>query len=144
MADIVTLEFHGLKEFTSDLKGVWDDYPQETKNFLKRQGTSFVRDVRDKMPAHWSKGKYAPKKAKNWDRDIQKDDGGSYKEVDIHCRAPHWGLLEHSHRMVLWGRPTNGFVQGFHYCENTRKEWETKLPKHVLEYIDKLLKKHKL
>ncbi len=37
-----------------------------------------------------------------------------------------------------------GFVPGKHYCERTRNEWHEKYPQLVEEYVDKMLKEHKL
>ena len=37
-----------------------------------------------------------------------------------------------------------GFVPGKHYCEKTRNEWHEKYPQLVEEFVDKMLKDHKL
>ena len=150
MAD-VSFEFIGLDELEKDLSDVVNKYPDETNRFMRRQGTAFVKDVREKMPGSWknNKAKVPPGLAKNWRRDVWEDSGHHINQVEIRCKSPHWHLLENGHNMVVGSKKKNnlkkvGYVSGFHYCEKTRGEWAGKFPGNISEYVDGMLKQHNL
>ena len=148
MADM-KIDFIGLDEFAADIQKVINQYPDESNRFMRRQGTAFARDVRDKMPGHWNGGKRGPKRAKEWHRDIAEDISHHVSDVSIYCKAPHWHLLENGHNMVVGSRKKKtlrkvGFVHGFHYAEKTREEWKSKFPEVIRDFADQILKQHDL
>ena len=143
------VEFIGLDEFAEDIHKALTDYPDEMNRFMRRQGTAFAKDVRDKMPPHWKNGKRAPGKAKEWHRDVYEDTSHHVNHVEIKCKSPHWHMLENGHIMVVGSRKKKnlkkvGYVKGFHYAEKTREEWKEKFPDNIVGFTDELLKAHNL
>ena len=174
MAD-VTFEIHGLEELQNDVRRLIKEYPSETAAELEKLSNDFKKDVKDKFEPkdHYGKGKRPI--AKSWKKTRLTNISGLTVGIEMTNTAPHFHLVEHGHQLIInperyaalqngqnvfhgqkrqggkrrtaktKGMINAGFVQGKHYCERTRNEWNNgKFQQAVRKHVDKLLKKHDL
>lgn len=166
-----SFDIYGLDELRDDVAALFREYPSETTAELEKITNDFKRDVNKKFP-HDGKSGGNKSVSKSWKKDRLQDMHGMDVGAELTNKAPHFHLVENGHNLLVsperyalmhTGKAINGakhkgksnknskrlipmgFVQGKHYCEKTRNEWNngefaTRIEKHV----NKLLKKHDL
>lgn len=167
-----TFEIYGLEELRADISALLKEYPSEMTAELEKVTNDFKKDVNKKFP-HSGKSGGNKSVAKQWKKDKLKEaTTGMTTGVELTNNAPHFHLVEHGHNLIITperyaalqngtafsgqkhkgksnrGRSRNinmGFVQGKHYCEKTRNEWNNgEFATRVEKHVDKFLKKHDL
>lgn len=167
MADF-SFHFEGLDELAADISKCVSKYPDETEKEVFRLAGAFTKDVNAKMPGSYESGKRPIPKEWHRKRDSGFSGGGYSVSVEIQNTAPHWHLVENGHvvkadpkmfaaktggrldrnksHRTAKSRSKNpnlrvlGFAPGRHYCENTRREWDSKFPAQISPFLDKMLK----
>ena len=164
-----SFSFEGLDELANDISKCISKYPDETEKEIFRLAGVFTKDVNAKMPGKYENGKWPIPKSWHRKRDSGFSGGGYSVGVEIQNTAPHWHLIEnghwavadpkmfaaykahrldHSKRRRKSGKSGNtrvlGKAAGRHYCENTRREWDSKFPAQLSPFLDKMLKGHNL
>ena len=136
------IDYHGLKE---DLEAVITQYPDQTLKFLQKEANQWKKDCNakgyDKSTSKSKKGKTI---AQSWKNTKEENVLHQATAIEVQNQHPLFHLLENGHNKVLWGKPTGGFVQGKHYAEKTRAEWEDTFPNDAEAYVDRMLKEHNL
>lgn len=172
MSDVL-FDMSGMEELKSDIETCLKEYPEKTSQKIYNLAGQFTKDVNQKFPEEYQKGKRPL--GKSWKREREKTLFTGYTvRVNISNRAPHFHLVENGHvekipvmayaihlknqspkaenrnkrpwrRKKVTGSVENrGFVPGKHYCERTRHEWREKFPEEVEKFVDKMLKDRKL
>lgn len=168
-----SFHFEGLEELQKDISTCVKRYPDETEKEVYRLAGKFTKDVNDKMPGSYANGKRPIPKEWHRTRASAFSGGGYSVAVEIENTAPHWHLVENGHvvkavperyaalkagkldgskgrRKYARSRSKNpklktlGFAPGRHYCENTRREWDSEFPGYISVYLDKMLRGHNL
>lgn len=135
----IELDFHDLDK---DIERVLDEYPDETLKFMRKQANKWKKDCNDKGYKAYTDGKKPI--PKNWKTTKEENILHQATAIEIQNKSPLFHLLENGHVKVLWGKRTNGFVQGKHWAEKTRAEWQETFPPEVEKYLNKMLGEHKL
>lgn len=164
MADF---ELKGVNELQESLESLLDDYPSETAAALKKTARKFTKDVNNKFPATYGKGKRPM--VKSWK--VREENGalsGLTVAVNVQNTAPHFHLVENGHdskipvseyamyikhsakrkqkspgkvKKATFKMVNRGFVPGKHYCADTRDEWNNgKFAEECEKQINKILK----
>ena len=166
--------FEGLEELQRDISKCVRAYPDETEKEVYRLAGQFTKDVNSKMPGYYSSGKRPIPDEWHRKRASAFSGGGYSVAVEIENTAPHWHLVENGHvvravperfaalkagkldagkgktRKYPKSRSKNaklkelGFAPGRHYCEDTRREWDSEFPGYISPFLDKMLKGHNL
>ena len=88
------------------------------------------------MPSSYKSG---AKGLKRWKTTKNYSPSGMIASVAVTNKAPHFHLVENGHRKFINGVDTGGFVEGKHYAEKTREEYESKYPDMMQSAINKAL-----
>ncbi len=174
MAENFSFSFEGLDELKKDFDDMLRKYPDETEKEMYRLGGVFTKDINDKFPSDYAKGKRPL--AKDWHRTREKGTFGGYTVgIEIENTAPHWHLVENGHEVkgnpkmyaayragkLDHTKPSSkkhrsrnknnkdlkvlGWAPGKGYCQKTRDEWNGgEFAEHVQKYFDKMKKRHNL
>lgn len=166
-------EINGLEELQEDIKSLMRKYPSETEAELEKIATDFQKDVNKKFPNGGKSGRKPV--SKKWKRyKLKSGLSGMTVGLSLQNTAPHFHLVENGHKQIVnkeryaalqsgqlvfsgqknqgkrrdansKGMVQVGFVQGKHYCEKTRNEWNNgEFAERVEKHVDKLLKKYDL
>lgn len=139
MSSSFEIDFRGLDD---DLNEVMTRYPDETMKFMRSQAAKWKKDCNEKGYDRYTGGKKPI--PKNWKTSKEENILHQVCSVEIQNKSPLFHLLENGHDKWLWGRKTGGFVEGKHWAEKTRAEWQDKFGDNVTGYVDKMLGSHKL
>ena len=135
-----------LEELNEKLLGLAEDqFPQEAKKFVRRQGTKCETMLKN---AYKSKVK---KKTGNLLAGVGRGNphqyGDSY-QIRVYNRAPHAHLIEHGHVMSdKKGNPIRNamgqevWVDGKYIAANTVNAYKAVYPEEVDKFVDEMLEK---
>lgn len=168
-------EFVGLDELRNDVQKLLNTYPSETEAELEKVSNDFKKDVNKKFPHKGKTGKRSVakswKKTKLKGQFSGMTTGVELSNTAPHFHLVENGhqlIIDPEHYAAIKSgskispkaknkttgnkrksRSTQmthlGFVQGKHYCEKTRNEWDNgEFAERVEKHVDKLLKKHSL
>lgn len=169
-----SFSFEGLDGLKKDMDEMLDKYPDETEKEMYRLAGVFTKDVNDKMPASYKKGKRPI--PNEWHRSRERGIFAGYTVgIEIQNGAPHWHLVENGHEVIadpkkfaayqsgkLDSKKRNktrhmsrnklnpnlknlGWSPGKGYCQITRDEWDSgRFTYHILKFLSKMKKKHHL
>ena len=144
MADDFSFTIEGAAELISDIERAADAFPDEMNKAMQKVNREWRKDVNRKMtfehPQRHAKGK---RKFENeWRSDTEYNTVGVITQIETRNTAPHWHLYENGHEKYdFHGKPTGGFVQGKHIAEQTRMEYETKMPDEIETAAKEILAK---
>lgn len=131
-----SVRFIGLEGLMSDMQGLISKAPDELNKAVEKTAREWTKDCNSKMPSTYKDGKNSLKK---WKTKKEYTSLGIISSVEVTNKAPHFHLVENGHRKFIHGVDTGGFVEGKHYAEKTRAEYESKYPEKMQEAINKAL-----
>lgn len=161
-------ELDGLDDFAADIERCIQEYPEEASKKVYNLAGKFTKDVDEKFPGRYKRGKRPL--PKNWKREREKTAFTGYTiRINVSNKSPHFHLVENGHELYITperyaamksgkitfrkaihygkrrtketkGMVFAGFVPGKHYCEKTRNEWKEKFPEEVEKFLNKMLK----
>lgn len=131
-----SVHFIGLEGLMSDMQGLISKAPDELNKAVEKTAREWTKDCNEKMPSTYKDGKNSLKK---WKTKKEYTSLGIISSVEVTNKAPHFHLVENGHRKFIHGVDTGGFVEGKHYAEKTRAEYETKYPDKMQEAANRLL-----
>lgn len=128
----------------SFLRLAQEQYPEEAKTFLRKQGNEARKTLRAKTKA------VTKKKTGNLLKGIDKSAPHRYQndfQIRVYNKAPHAHLIEHGHVMAdKFGRPIerNGkeiFVPGKHPAALATLELKRTVPEAADRWVDEMLER---
>lgn len=131
-----SVHFIGLEGLMSDMQGLISKAPDELNKAVEKTAREWTKDCNSKMPSTYKDGKTSLKK---WKTKKEYTSLGIISSIEVTNKAPHFHLVENGHRKFIHGVDTGGFVEGKHYAEKTRAEYESKYPEKMQEAINKAL-----
>lgn len=131
-----SVRFIGLEGLMSDMQGLISKAPDELNKAVEKTAREWTKDCNSKMPSTYKDGKTSLKK---WKTKKEYTSLGIIASIEVTNKAPHFHLVENGHRKFIHGVDTGGFVEGKHYAEKTRAEYESKYPEKMQEAINKAL-----
>ena len=131
-----SVRFIGLEGLMSDMQGLISKAPDELNKAVEKTAREWTKDCNSKMPSTYKDGKNGLKK---WKTKKEYTSLGIISSVEVTNKAPHFHLVENGHRKFIHGVDTGGFVEGKHYAEKTRAEYESKYPEKMQEAINRAL-----
>ena len=131
-----SVRFIGLEGLMSDMQGLISKAPDELNKAVEKTAREWAKDCNGKMPSTYKDGKNSLKK---WKTKKEYTSLGIISSIEVTNKAPHFHLVENGHRKFIHGVDTGGFVEGKHYAEKTRAEYETKYPDKMQEATNRLL-----
>lgn len=143
-----SIRFIGLDGLLEDMRSMVSKVPDEFNNAIINTAKAWIKDCNAKMPSSYSgvstvdeEGERKVNKAslKRWKITKNYSPTGMIASVEVTNKAPHFHLVENGHRKFINGVDTGGFVQGKHYAEKTRAEYESKYPDMMQSAINKAL-----
>ena len=143
-----SVHFIGLESLLEDMQSMVTQSPDELNDAVIKTAKAWTKDCNAKMPSSYSgasvvdeEGERKVNKAslKRWGMKKEYTPTGMIASVEITNKAPHFHLVENGHRKFIHGVDTGGFVEGKHYAEKTRAEYESKYPEKMQEAINKAL-----
>jgi len=117
-----SVHFIGLEGLMSDMQGLISKAPDELNKAVEKTAREWTKDCNEKMPSTYKDGKNSLKK---WKTKKEYTSLGIISSIEVTNKAPHFHLVENGHRKFIHGVDTGGFVEGKHYAEKTRAEYET-------------------
>ena len=132
----ISVNLHGLDE---DLQKVMDEYPDETARFLRGEANKWKKDCNAKGYGNYKYQKGKKPIASNWETVKEENILHQMTRIEVRNKSSLFHLLENGHKKVLFGRDTGGFVEGKHWAEKTREEWDGKLTEDTRAYVNKML-----
>ena len=143
-----SMHFIGLDGLLEDMRGMVTEAPDEINDAIIKTAKAWTKDCNAKMPSSYSgasvvdeEGERKTNKAslKRWQIKKSFNSLGMIASVEVTNKAPHFHLVENGHRKFINGVDTGGFVEGKHYAEKTRAEYESKYPDMMQSAINKAL-----
>ena len=143
-----SIHFIGLDGLLEDMQSMVTQSPDELNDAVIKTAKAWTKDCNAKMPSSYSgasvvdeEGERKVNKAslKRWGMKKEYTPTGMIASVEVTNKAPHFHLVENGHRKFIHGVDTGGFVEGKHYAEKTRAEYESKYPEKMQEAINKAL-----
>jgi bacteriophage protein of unknown function (DUF646) len=131
-----SVHFIGLEGLISDMQGLISKAPDELNKAVEKTAREWTKDCNGKMPSTYKDGKNSLKK---WKTKKEYTSLGIISSIEVTNKAPHFHLVENGHRKFIHGVDTGGFVEGKHYAEKTRAEYESKYPEKMQEAANRLL-----
>ncbi|RRJ15503.1 HK97 gp10 family phage protein [Lachnoanaerobaculum orale] len=131
-----SVNFIGLEGLMSDMQGLISKAPDELNKAVEKTAREWTKDCNSKMPSTYKDGKNSLKK---WKTKKEYTSLGIISSIEVTNKAPHFHLVENGHRKFIHGVDTGGFVEGKHYAEKTRAEYESKYPEKMQEAANRLL-----
>lgn len=128
--------FIGLDGLLKDMQSVITQAPDELNSAVEKIAKAWTKDCNAKMPSSYKSG---AKGLKSWKTKKNYGPTGIVANVEVTNKAPHFHLVENGHRKFINGVDTGGFVEGKHYAEKTRVEYESKYPDMLQTAINKVL-----
>lgn len=143
-----SIHFIGLDSLLEDMQSMVTEAPDEINDAIIKTAKAWTKDCNAKMPSSYSgasvvneEGERKTNKAslKRWQIKKSFNSLGMIASVEVTNKAPHFHLVENGHRKFINGVDTGGFVEGKHYAEKTRAEYESKYPDMMQSAINKAL-----
>ena len=143
-----SVHFIGLDGLLEDMQNMVSRAPDDINNAIVKTAKAWTKDCNAKMPSSYSgasvvdeEGERKTNKAslKRWQIKKSFNSLGIIASVEVTNKAPHFHLVENGHRKFINGVYTGGFVEGKHYAEKTRAEYESKYPDMMQSAINKAL-----
>ena len=131
-----SVNFIGLEGLMSDMQGLISKAPDELNKAVEKTAREWTKDCNVKMPSTYKDGKNSLKK---WKTKKEYTSLGIISSIEVTNKAPHFHLVEKGNRKFIHGVDTGGFVEGKHYAEKTRAEYESKYPEKMQEAANRLL-----
>lgn len=131
-----SIHFIGLEGLLEDMQSMVTQSPDELNEAVIKTAKTWTKDCNAKMPSSY---KIGAKGLKRWKTTKNYSPSGMIASVEVTNKAPHFHLVENGHRKFINGVDTGGFVQGKHYAEKTREEYESKYPDIMQSTINKAL-----
>ena len=131
-----SVHFIGLESLLEDMQSMVTQSPDELNDAVIKTAKAWTKDCNAKMPSSYKNG---TKGLKRWKTTKNYSPSGMIASVEVTNKAPHFHLVENGHRKFIHGVDTGGFVEGKHYAEKTRAEYESKYPEKMQEAINKAL-----
>ena len=120
-----SIHFIGLESLLEDMQSIVTQAPDELNKAVVKTANAWTKDCNSKMPSSYKSG---TKSLKKWKIKKNYSSTGMLSSVEVTNKAPHFHLVENGHRKFINGVDTGGFVEGRHYAEKTRAEYESKYP----------------
>ena len=147
MARSNALEIRGLDDMEKKLKFVTKNYPVESEKLLKKVGNKYKKHVQNLTPVRTGKLKKSYIVSK-----VKRQGKAMYVEFRS-AKAPHIGLVERGHKIVVGGRLNRlnggthrtgrgkvvGKVEGKRMIKKTTVVFENEFPDDVEKMIDKFI-----
>ena len=131
-----SVHFIGLESLLEDMRSMVTQSPDELNDAVIKTAKAWTKDCNAKMPSSY---KSDTKGLKRWKTTKNYSPSGMIASVEVTNKAPHFHLVENGHRKFINGMDTGGFVEGKHYAEKTRAEYESKYPDMMQMAINKAL-----
>lgn len=131
-----SVHFIGLESLLEDMQSMATQSPDELNDAVIKTAKAWTKDCNAKMPSSYKSG---AKGLKRWKTTKNYSPSGMIASVEVTNKAPHFHLVENGHRKFINGVDTGGFVEGKHYAEKTRAEYESKYPEKMQEAANRLL-----
>ena len=131
-----SVHFIGLESLLEDMQSMATQSPDELNDAVIKTAKAWTKDCNAKMPSSYKNG---AKGLKRWKTTKNYNSSGMITSVAVTNKAPHFHLVENGHRKFINGVDTGGFVEGKHYAEKTREEYESKYPDMMQSAINKAL-----
>ena len=136
-----SVHFVGLDGLLEDMIGMVSQAPDGINNAILKTAKAWTKDCNARMPSSYKSGS---KGLKRWKTTKTYSSTGIISNVEVTNKAPHFHLVENGHRKFINGVDTGGFVEGKHYAEKTRAEYERKYPDMMQSVINKALADRRL
>ena len=131
-----SVHFIGLDGLLEDMQSMLSRVPDDVNKAVIKTAKDWTKDCNAKMPSSYKDGS---KGLKRWKTKKNYGSTGMIASVEVTNKAPHFHLVENGHRKFINGVDTGGFVEGKHYAEKTRAEYESKYPDMMQSVINKAL-----
>lgn len=131
-----SVHFIGLEGLLSDMQSVVSKAPDDLNDAVLKTAKEWTKDCNAEMPSSYKSG---AKGLKRWKTTKNYGPTGIIASVEVTNKAPHFHLVENGHRKFINGVDTGGFVEGKHYAEKAREEYESKYPEMMQSAINKAL-----
>lgn len=131
-----SIHFIGLEGLLEDMHGMVSRVPDDVNKAVIKTAKNWTKDCNAKMPSSYKDGS---KGLKRWKTKKNYNSTGMLSSVEVTNKAPHFHLVENGHRKFINGVDTGGFVEGKHYAEKTRAEYERKYPDAMQAAISRAL-----
>lgn len=131
-----SVHFIGLDVLLEDMQSMVSRVPDDVNKAVIKTAKDWTKDCNAKMPSSYKDGS---KGLKRWKTKKNYGSTGMIASVEVTNKAPHFHLVENGHRKFINGVDTGGFVEGKHYAEKTRAEYESKYPDMMQSAINKAL-----
>lgn len=127
------------EEFLIAVNNVQKDYPKQVKKYLQKSGNKLKSKTLKK--AKNSVGKKTGNLYKSIKRGkVYKFSGNGADSVRVYSSAPHAHLLNNGHRKVSKsGKDIGGFVEGKHFFEKAKTEFESDFISDTQEFVEKAI-----
>lgn len=131
-----SVHFIGLDGLLEDMQSMLSRVPDDVNKAVIKTAKDWTKDCNAKMPSSYKDGS---KGLKRWKTKKNYGSTGMIASIEVTNKAPHFHLVENGHRKFINGVDTGGFVEGKHYAEKTRAEYESKYPDMMQSVINKAL-----
>lgn len=145
-------DFTELLAMAECFSNIEEQFPKESKEFLRKQGTELNRQTKKLAKQRVGKNGKGPDKDKPTNKryisgfkrgKAYKHEASSSFAVRVYNSRPHAHLLEYGHVQLTHEKtpPKNGerFVKGFHVLRDSANAFEPKFNADVEEFFDNLL-----
>lgn len=147
-------DFTELMTLTGCFNNIDEQFPKESKEFLRQQGTNLNKQTKKLAKQRVGKNGKGPDKDKPANKryingfkrgKVYKHNPTASFSVRVYNSRPHAHLLEYGHVQLTHDRqtPKNGerFVKGFHVLRDSSSAFEPKFNAAAEEFLDDLLDK---
>lgn len=129
-----------IDKFAKELMGfVQDEFPKESKKFMRKQGNELKKVVRKNMKEKVKVNKKTGNLLKGLKRGKPYYYKGQLLSIRAYSNAPHAHLIEEGHRKVSQSGKELGFTKGKHIFKESEKEFKSEFNKNAKDFIDKVL-----
>lgn len=147
-------DFTELMVLAECFDNIGEQFPKESKEFLRQQGTNLNKQTKKLARKRIGKNGKGPDKDKSANKrylsGFKRGKVYHHEQTDsfavrVYNSRPHAHLLEYGHVQLTHDRksPKNGerFVKGFHVLRDSANAFEPKFEEDVEEFFDNLLDK---
>lgn len=147
-------DFTELMALAECFDNIGEQFPKESKEFLRKQGNDLNRQTKKIARQRVGKNGKGPDKDKPANKryingfkrgKVYKHEPSNSFAVRVYNSRPHAHLIEYGHVQLTHDRqtPKNGerFVKGFHILRDSSNAFEPKFNADVEEFFDELLDK---
>ena len=142
MNDMISISFSGMDETQKAFEKLVKKFPDKAGKLLRKNATTLRKEVAEKYDNETKvKGTRKYSIAANNGYVVSQVKGiYTHQYVEIRCRAKHFHLVEHGHRIVDKKGRANGFVEGKHIMDTTTRKYEMLAPVTFEHMMNELLK----